>query len=89
MLKKGNGDLMHEDAQVYHNKSAGVIAQTLVDELTKEFVVIKSHADYVFHENEAVEYYKYKALFSTKERLTVHVFTCYCEPLNENQSPPF
>lgn len=21
--------------------------------------------------------------------LTVHVFSCYCEPLNENQDPPF
>lgn len=22
-------------------------------------------------------------------RLTIHSFSCYCEPLNENQEPPF
>lgn len=35
------------------------------------------------------EYYKFNGILSDGQRLTAKVFSCYCEPLNENQEPPF
>lgn len=34
-------------------------------------------------------YYKFNGIMVDGLRLTAHVFSCYCEPLNENQEPPF
>ena len=60
------------------------------ENLTSVYQFTEFNKSYAFYEKEATEYLRFEGTVSQLQlQLTIDVFTCYCEPLNENQEPPF
>ena len=63
---------------------------TVTNLIKQGMAFLEFNESYAFYRNEAVEYVRLEGtLVDQGYKLTVDAFTCYCEPLNENQDPPF
>lgn len=62
----------------------------LLLELGTQFNIKSYTKNYVHYEDGDTEYIKINFHFhDTEDRLTVHVFSCYCEDFREGAEPPF
>jgi hypothetical protein len=90
---KKSGKVLHEARKWIPDTSLQATLSELLDELTPEYVVERYRQDYTYYKDGETEYIKFHAhLFDEADNtftLTVHVFSCYCEPLNVNTEPPF
>lgn len=63
--------------------------ESVLDEFKSRFVFIEYQQHYAQYVNEGTEYIRFEATLAEGYSLTCDVFSCYCEPLNEKQDPPF
>jgi len=64
--------------------------ENLLDELLQHYQFVEYNKSYAFYKDGATEYIRLEGtLLEDHLKLTMDVFSCYCEPLNENQEPPF
>lgn len=60
------------------------------DNLTALYQFTEYNKSYALYENGATEYVRFEGTVSQlRLKLTIDVFTCYCEPLSDGQDPPF
>lgn len=70
--------------------SESVSIEDCLNTVTEEFRFTEYVKHYAFYKNEATEYIRFEAtLLNENLKLTSDIFTCYCEPLNKDQEPPF
>jgi hypothetical protein len=82
-----NGEL--RDEQMLTGKGPFSI-ENILDGITKLYAFTEYDKSYAFYKDGNTEYLRFEG--TTVEdnlKLTCDVFSCYCEPLNENQEPPF
>lgn len=64
--------------------------ETTLDDMIRSFQFTEYVKNYSFYKDGATEYIRFEGtLLGYQLKLTMDVFTCYCQPLNENQEPPF
>lgn len=81
------GDVEH---QVGGFRSDVISLDEATDQLTYIYQFTEYNKSYAFYKDGATEYLRFEGTVAgLRLRLTIDVFTCYCEPLNENQEPPF
>jgi hypothetical protein len=83
-IKYMNGKIIHEDKLV-HSYTAPVAAMTVISSSDYDKYELKYSRD----KDGGTEYFLINAVLTDEFRLTAHVFSCYCEPLNEDETPPF
>lgn len=90
--KKSGKTIFERKTALKQGQTKGILDQ-FVEEVTTDYVIERYRLDYSFDKDGATEYFKYHAQVYDEHNdyytLTVHVFSCYCEPLNENKEPPF
>lgn len=78
-----------EKKRTVHFKD-GMSLESCLNDVTSEFQFTEYQKHYAFYKNEATEYVRFEAtLLGEHLKLTSDIYTCYCEPLNVNQDPPF
>lgn len=71
-------------------KSSTMSIESITTSLTDIFRFTEYNKSYSYYKDGNTEYVRFEgSLMDQKLKLTLDVFTCYCEPLNENQEPPF
>lgn len=86
---------IHEAKASHGDSPPAEVLWSFIEEFNKVYKTTKAQTNYSLDEEGNTEYYKYAATarsaadYNVNYRLTVHVFSCYCEPLNENKEPPF
>lgn len=60
-----------------------------IESFKADYPLIKYTQSYSKDVNGNTEYIVLTGTNPDGFRLTIHSFSCYCEPLNENQQPPF
>lgn len=64
--------------------------ETATDDLTKHYQFVEYEKHYAYYIDGDTEYIRFVGTVAELQlRLTIDVWSCYCEPLNENQEPPF
>ena len=64
--------------------------ENCTDMLTSTFQFTEYVKNYAYYKDGNTEYIRFEGTVAdTGLQLTIDVFSCYCEPLNENQEPPF
>lgn len=71
-------------------RGRGFSIENITDDLTKQFTFTEFNKSYALYKDGDTEYLRFEgSLMGEQIKLTLDVFSCYCEPLNENQEPPF
>lgn len=87
VVKEGNDS--EESGGVYRNPNKFSV-ETCTDDLTSKFQFTEYVKHYAYYKDGDTEYIRFEGhLFGDKLDVTIDVFSCYCEPLNEGQEPPF
>jgi hypothetical protein len=64
--------------------------EAATDDLTKHWRFVEYEKSYAYYKDGDTEYIRFVGTVAEIHlQLTIDVWTCYCEPLNENQDPPF
>ena len=85
-LKTGESE---ESRKRYANHNSFSVENCTAD-LTSNFQFTEYAKSYAYYPDGDVEYVHIEGtLYSLHLQLTIDVFSCYCEPLNEKQDPPF
>lgn len=64
--------------------------EDITADLTKHYQFIEYEKHYAFYPDGDTEYVRFVGTVAELQlQLTIDVWTCYCEPLNENVEPPF
>lgn len=80
----------YEHTWVDNTRAPNQLLDALEADLSKYFVVTWYDREFSRDLNGDTTYFKIKYKFSdTEDRLTVHVFSCYCEDFVEGDKPPF
>lgn len=85
-------DLVVEESRqtMHYYKDASI--ENITNDLTKNFEFVEYEKHYALYKDGATEYVRLEGTCHSADELfkvTCDVFTCYCEPLNENTEPPF
>lgn len=70
-------------------KATSLTPVAAVNEFKQDFEFKRYAETYSRDQDGNTEYIIFTATTKDDFRLTIHSFSCYCEPLNENQAPPF
>lgn len=85
-LKTGESE---ESRKKYHNHNSFSVENCTAD-LTSQFHFTEYSKSYAYYADGDIEYVRLiGTLHGANLQLTLDVFSCYCEPLNEGQEPPF
>lgn len=80
----------YEEVQVGGFQPKYLTIDQATDNLTQLYQFTEYDKSYAFYEHGATEYVRFEGTVSQLNiKVTIDVFTCYCEPLNDNQEPPF
>lgn len=85
---KDGGTALEEIVKTYKTSDSPTIVGKL-DEFKSKFVFIEYDESYARDKEGNTEYVRFEATIQGDFQLQLDLFTCYCEPLNENQEPPF
>lgn len=80
----------YEHRWVDNKRTPNQLLDALEEDLSKYFVVTHYNREFSRDVNGDTTYFKSTYKFSdTEDRLTVHVFSCYCDDFKEGDKPPF
>lgn len=85
-------DLVTSDEETTTKKlpSTSFSIEAVTDELTGKYQFTEYEKHYAYYKDGDTEYVRFVGTVAELQlQLTIDVWTCYCEPLNENHEPPF
>lgn len=90
MICKDQKDGATDETHMTFGQGRSFSIENITDDLTKQFWFTEYSKSYAYYPEGDTEYIRFEAsVFGEPIKLTLDVFSCYCEPLNENQEPPF
>lgn len=63
--------------------------ESVLEKFKSDWTFVEYNQNYACYKNDGTEYIRFEATLADGYTVTADVFSCYCEPLNEDQDPPF